>query len=46
LRGAKPGDLPVEFPTKLEMVINMKTAKAPGIVIPQTLLITADEPIQ
>jgi putative ABC transport system substrate-binding protein len=46
LCGEKPGDVPVQFPTKFEMIVNLKTAKALGLTVPQSILLQADEVIE
>ena len=46
LRGAKPGDLPVQFPAKYEMVVNLKTGKALRLTVSQSILLSADEVIE
>jgi putative ABC transport system substrate-binding protein len=46
LRGAKPGDFPVQFPTKFGIAVNLKTTKALGLAVPNSILVRADEVIE
>ena len=46
LNGAKPAELPVQLPTKVEFVVNLKTAKSPGLELPTSVLLSADEVIE
>ena len=46
LRGAQPAELPVQFPTKFEMIVNLKTAKALGLTVPESILLSADKVIE
>jgi putative ABC transport system substrate-binding protein len=46
LKGAQPSDLPIERPTKFEMVVNMKTAKTLGLTLPNSIIVSADEVIE
>jgi putative ABC transport system substrate-binding protein len=46
LKGARPSDLPIEQPTKFEMVVNMKTARALGLTVPSSIIVSADELVE